>query len=212
MGGVAAPTAEALETLWQRTDARTDPKSVDVANTALLALGIAGSTLREHSPAEYPSVREGLVGRMHGTGDQLERTLLLKAVGNLGDASLGGEVVPYLSDTSAPVRACAAQSLGLMDCKTSAPVLAERLGHEPSGPVRLSIVNSLRRLQDTGAALAAVHDQLLVEPNPAARAAMVSYLGEHLEQVPQARPTLELLMLSDRSRQVRLLAAAALYS
>ena len=41
---------------------------------------------------------------------------------------------------------------------------------------------------------------------------MVKYLGEHLEQFPTARPTLEILMLSDPTQQVRLLAAKALYS
>jgi HEAT repeats len=212
LGAVAAPTGDSLDTLWQATGARTDPKAIDVANTALLALGVAGSTLRQQSPAQYPALREELLSRMHGTGDQLERTLVLKAVGNLQDDSVGSQVMPFLADASAPVRASAAQSLGLMRCEASAPVLAGQLGTEPSGAVRIAIVTSLTRLQGTADAIVAVHDQLLIDPNPAARAVMVTYLGEHLDQLPAARPTLELLMLSDPARQVRLLAAKALYS
>ena len=71
----------------------------------MLALGVAGSTLRQESPAQYPALREELLSRMHGTGDQLERTLVLKAVGNLQDESVGSQVMPFLGDTSAPVRA-----------------------------------------------------------------------------------------------------------
>jgi len=212
LGAVAAPGAEALEALWQASAARHDPRSVDLANTALLALGVAGSTLRRQAPTQYPPLREALLGRMFGTGDLLERTLLLKAVGNLQDESLGAEVLPFLADGSAPVRAGAAQSQGLMRSRDAAPLLAARLGVEPSGPVRLALAASLNRLQPGVAELGAVHEQLRVEPDPAARAAMVRCLGEHLEQLPEARPTLEDLMLHDRARQVRLLAAAALHS
>lgn len=212
LGAVAEPGAEGLAALWQASAARHDPRSVDLANTALLALGVAGSTLRQQAPSRYPPLREELLGRLYGTGDPLERTLLLKAVGNLQDATLGVEVLAFLADGSAPVRASAAQSLGLMRSEAAVPVLAARLGLEASGPVRLALVASLRRLPPGSVALAAVHEQLRVEPDPAARAAMVRYLGEHLALVPEARPTLEILLHGDRARQVRLLAAAALHS
>ena len=212
LGAVAEPDSKSLETLWQAAGRRSDPKAVDLSNTALLSLGIAGSTLREQAPSKYAPLREELLSRTFGTGDDLERTLLLKAVGNLGDESLGLDVQVFLADDSAPVRASAAQSLGLMRSEGAAPVLAGRLGLEPSGPVRVSIVTSLSCLQAGDLTLKAVHDQLRVEPVPAARAAMVRYLGQHLELIPDARPTLEMLRIGDGARQVRLLAAAALNS
>lgn len=211
-GSVDAPTAEAVTGLWYTAQSRTDSREVDVSNTALLALGVAGSTLRLDSPEAYPAVRDGLFAIAHGTKDSTERVVVLKAIGNLGDESLGTGVSQFLFDPLVPVRAAAAQALGLMVDDSSRDTLLYVLENEPRGVVRSEIVRTLRKLPADHGSLRIVHQMVASESHVEARAMMVSYLVEHLDEFESARKTLQDLARNDATKRVRMLAVRAFQS
>ena len=136
--------------------------------------------------------------------------MLLKAVANLQDPGLRGELEAYLLDASAPVRASAAQSLAVLGSQDSRPALLGALEVEPRGIVRAAFVASMRFMPADELALRTVHARVLDEPHPEARAEMVRYLLAHLDTFEEARPTLRHLFHNDPTKRIRMLAAAAL--
>ncbi len=209
-GGVAAPTKETLDGLWGAANQRHDPQAVDVANTALLAIGVVGSTYRDLQPKSYPAVRDSLVGSLGMAADPIERSMLLKALGNLHDPVVGFDANVYLFDSSATVRASAADALGFMGAEDSRDLMLSVLVDEPRGVVRAALVEGLSSLTADAGALGIVHEVILDEAHPGARAHMAAYLGEHLDLIPEARETLEAMMRTDPSNRIRILAASTL--
>lgn len=209
-GGVEVPTREAISSLWSAAGQRSDGLDVDVSNTAILSIGVAGSHLRRLESPDYLEVRESLVAGLHGTVATDEQTMLLKSIGNLHDRSLGTEVVGYLFAESVPVRASAAQALGLMRDESARPVLLQILEAEPRGVVRAEIVGTLRKFPVDQLALRTVNKLLLDERHTDARAEMAEYLVANLEAIEEARPALVHLANNDPSERVRVIAIAAM--
>jgi hypothetical protein len=209
LGGVESPTEAAFAGLWALAGQRSDPASLDLSNTALLALGSAGSRLVD-APERRAAVRSGLVDRLRATEDVGERTMLLKAIGNLRDVTLGGLVVESLFDESAPVRAAAAWTLGALQDVANRDTLAMQLPAEPRGAVRAAMAEALLRLPPSDLALQAVNGLTRNERNHQARAMMVRYLVKHLHAFEEARPTLLERVATDPTPQVRLLASYVL--
>jgi hypothetical protein len=208
--GLVEPRPESIEGLWSVALQRSHPADVDLSNTAQLALGALGSTLRRSGKTtRYGQVRAGLVTSLHTTANPLERSVLLKAVGNTLDPELHADVLPYLHDEHAPVRASAAQSLGMLREDATLGLLIDRLHTEERGVVRAALVRAIARLSPTEGAVLEIHALMPVERHPTARGAMVTYLGQHQGMVPAIRGTLE-HALGDDSQLVRDLAAEAL--
>lgn len=210
LGAVESPGEASLASLWAVSRQRSDPRSVDVSNTALLALGSAGGRLRRSSSPGYAALRDALVQRLRAAPDPAERAMTLKAVGNLHDPALGDEVAFYLQSDSAPVRASAAQSLGLLGDESKRDLLVGLLPAEPRGAVRAAMADALRLFtadkRSLGAMLAVVRD----ERHHEARALLVSYLVEHLDEYEHSLDTLRGMAFEDPSNRVRLLASTAL--
>ena len=209
-GAVETPEESAVSALWAAAGRRDDSLSLDLSNTAILSLGVAGSRLRASKPSAYPVLRDSLVAALHQTPATDERCLFLKAVGNVHDTALANEVVPYLFDESVPVRVSAAQSLGLMEDRSSLPLLVEVFEDETRGVVRAEIVSTFRVLEPDPAALRAVHRTILDERHPECRAQMAAYLAAHLDVFEEARPTLTFLFANDPTERVRKIASVAL--
>ena len=210
-GAISTPTNATLGHLWGLSATRADPASVDLANTALLALGVSAGNLRVTAPTRYPDVREALLVSVAASRSDNERCNALKGVGNTGDASLAGVVETWLTATAVTVRASAALALGLLRSESSRAVLLSRLREEDHGSVRTNLMFALRRLAVDVDTLDAVHALVTLEPHAVARAEMLEYLIEHKDQVAGLRETLELLMHHDPTRRNRILAAQGLY-
>ena len=210
LGAQAEPTPATLDSLWSTALLRVDRQTVDLSNTALLSLGIAGSALRHADSTEYAPLREGLVNTLLSANDPSVRAMSLKAIGNLHDASLGAEVAGFLYDDSAPVRASAAQSLGMLGAEAQRPLLTQLLVQEPRGAVRASIVEALGKLPPDTESVDTVIDRIRSERNHEARALMTTYLVRHLSEFEQARGVLEYLTFNDPTNRVRILASSVL--
>jgi len=210
LGAVEFPTEAAISGLWSAAGERLEPNSLDLSNTALLALGAAGSRLRGRKPEAYDALSARLVAELRGASDSPKRAMTLKAIGNLHDSRLGAVVSEHLFDTSAPVRASAAHSLGMLKDVAQRDLLAMLLPAEPRGAVRAAMTDALREMPADGLSLRTVNGMALNEPNPAARALMVKYLVAHLHEFEEARPTLLEMTATDPSNQVRILASYCL--
>lgn len=210
LGSVTAPTSSSLASLRAAVERRSDPDSVDLANTSLLALGSAGHWLAASGSAEYVGVRDELLHRMRTTPHGTERVMVLKALGNLGDRALAGEISNHLVDGSAPVRASAAETLGRLGDEGQREVLVALLPNEPHGAVRAHMVEALRGMPADRAALGLVHVMIQSEEHTHSRAQMVRYLVEHLRDYRDSIETLRQMVSSDPSNEVRLLASSVL--
>ena len=82
----------------------------------------------------------------------------------------------YLHAESAPVRASAAQSLGLLGDESKRELLVELLPKEARGAVRAAMASALRELPAQESSLRAVLDIVQNERNHEARTMMVRYL------------------------------------
>ena len=209
-GSLERPVGTTVSSLWGMVADRGDSVSIDLANTSALALGVLGDSLRERDAGRAKEIRAGLQYGLHAAEDPMERSVMLKAVGNLADASLDADVAPYLADDAAPVRASAAQALGMMGAQGSRVLLSGRLETEPRGVVRGELVRALAALEPDDQALATVHLMVLGERHPEARAQMTAYLAQHVDRLPEARMTLAHLFENDGSKRVRMFAARAL--
>lgn len=210
LGSVKVPTEASLASLWAAAERWSDPESVDVANTSLLALGRAGRSLREAWDPRHERVRDDLLRRLRSTPRRSERAMTLKALGNLRDLTLGGEISNYLVDESAPVRATSAQALGMLGDATHRELLVELLPEEVHGAVRCARVEALRQIPADPQSLGAVHVLAQCEPHTESRAQMVRYLVEHVREFDQSIETLRWMTFNDPSNQVRLLASSVL--
>lgn len=210
LGSVMVPTEASLASLWAAAERWSDPESVDVANTSLLSLGRAGRRLRDAWDPRYETVRDDLLRRLRTTPRTSERAMTLKALGNLRDLTLGGEISNYLVDESAPVRATSAQALGMLGDATHRELLVALLPEEIHGAVRCAMTEALRQIPADPRSLGAVHLMAREEPHTESRAQMVRYLVEHLREFDEPTETLRWMTSNDPSNQVRLLASSVL--
>ena len=209
LGGVENAGDETITALLHVGRSSRDPQ---LANTALLALGNIGNTLREADAARADGLRRTLSSNLRGSRDSEEAGVMLKAMGNMRDPELGEAITPYLASPSPFVRASAARALGNSRAEGAIEQLTERLWVEENAVVRGAIVEGLAELPSTSKdSLAAVDALALDEPDPTTRYQMARYLGEHVAIYPESHETLRQLAISDSSLRVRKLAADAAY-
>jgi len=208
LGAVEEPTPSSLASLWLVAAQRSEPKSIELSNTSLLAMGAAGSRLSTSAPL-YRTLTQGLIRGLNQTSDSNLRAMTLKAIGNLHNPAFGSVVLPHLHDEEAPVRASAAHALGMLRDSSNRNFLVSLLPNEPRGAVRSAMVDAVRRLPASDFSLRSINDYIFVEPHAHARATMARYLIDHFYEFDGARGTLLQLFETDPSQQVRILASYA---
>jgi HEAT repeat protein len=196
----------ALRALADDAAARAD----GLADTAVLALGIAGDTLRQARSRQYDGLRGDLVRRADAARDGGQAATALLALGNTGDPALAEAAAEHLGDDSPLARSAAAHALARLGGGADPDALARRLSVEEHEAVRSTIAASLNALPPPSAAtLALVNEAIRRESNPEARYEMARLLGENLATYPEALATLAALAKTDPSKRVRTYAAHA---
>ncbi|HEY5952255.1 MAG TPA: HEAT repeat domain-containing protein, partial [Kofleriaceae bacterium] len=99
-------TFDALAAATRRND--------DVGNTALLAFGNAASRIADEDPAEAARRVDELLARLARSQDDDERLLLLRALGNTGDARILPALAQALASSNVAVRTAATEALRLV--------------------------------------------------------------------------------------------------
>ena len=197
---------QALRALADDAAARAD----GLADTAVLALGIAGDTLRQARSRQYDELRADLARRADAAGDGGDTATALLALGNTGDPALAEAAAQHLGDDSPLARAAAAHALARLGGGADPDALARRLSVEEHDAVRSTIAASLNALPPPSAAtLALVNQAVRRESDPQARYEMARLLGENLGTYPEALATLAALARADPSKRVRTYAAHA---
>jgi len=174
------------------------------ADTAVLALGLAGDTLRRSGAPGYAELREDLMRRARDARDGRDAATALLALGNTHDPAVAEAVAARLDDASSAARSAAAHALGKLGDSADPDVLARRLAIEEDGTVRSTIASSLNALPPpSAAALALVAETIARERESQARYELVRLLGENLATYPAGRETLTTLAKEDPSRRIR---------
>jgi len=201
LGGVENATDEAIQALLLTYS--NSPNSL-LSNTSLLAVGAIGRDLKTTAPQRAGGVRGNLSQSLAQANGAEELGIALKAMGNMGDPSLAGDIVPYVDDPSPYVRSAAAWALSSVGAEGVVEKLTERLAVEEEGPVRSELVAALDGLGDQQLdALTTVHGMILDEPDPTTRYRMARYLGGNLDAYPQGLEPLTELAVSDPSIRIR---------
>ncbi len=212
LGGVETATDEALTALLNISRNRVEGETLDLSNTALVAVGSIGSTFRDSDPDRAGWVREELSMSLQSGGDSTEAGMVLKAMGNMGDPALANEIIPYLNHNSSFVRASAAETLGRTGTEKNITLLTDQLIVEKSAMVRSAIVTGMVNIDNPSSkSLDMVNRMIMNEPDSDTRYRMVKYLGENVNMYPEGVNTLQRLLITDHSKQVRTYAATVLY-
>jgi len=212
LGLVVRPNEEALEGLWQASDGRADRKSIDVSNTALLALGSATGTLSRSGSRLGAANGDRLAARLRGGRGRRETWIVLRALGNTRDLKFADEIAGHLVARDAGEREAAAHALRQMGCDETSDRLATQLLRERDPGVRQAIASSLNRLGgETQRALAVVLTQMEAEADEATRFAMVDLLARNISVLPECRPAMKRMVRREQSKRIRKRLAEALY-
>jgi len=203
LGGVERPTPAALDSLWRASERRDAGVAREVAHTALLALGALAP--------KADAVGARLAERLAAAADEDEAGILLGALGNTRDPAFAATVAPWLDDASAYVRGAAADALGNLPAPENEARLVARLQGERDPRVRAALAAALNRVPDPSpATLATVLALAPVEETASARLELARLLGAHLDALPDARATLERMLVKERSARVRTVLGRAL--
>lgn len=209
LAGVNRPSGETVAALWDTVESVPSNENRDqLVSTATLALGSLGNAMNAADDPDYPELRERLLvgARAVTESDSYteQRTNYIHAMGNTGDASLAGDVVPFLDDETPSIRRAAALSLGRLGTNPVADELMTHLNHENSSQVRGAIAESLVNWTTPSAsAMASIRDAVRTEPDEHTKYNMARFLGTNLEGFPENRAVLEDLMRTEPSKRIR---------
>lgn len=145
-GGVTEPTPETRASLWEMFAAASASAPSQVGPAALLGLGRIGATLRDKDDAAYQEERTKLLAVLAEAREERSLQLALKALGNTHDPSLEPNASPYLADSSARIRAVAADTIGRLGGPLASKLLLDRLDTETIGWVRRNVVVGIYKL------------------------------------------------------------------
>ncbi|BCR05649.1 hypothetical protein DESUT3_27180 [Desulfuromonas versatilis] len=213
LGGVANPTAETVDDLWLAYEDRGSAEREDLSNTAILAIGVLGSTARSSGDGPmHSAITARLVEAASGAPGPMARATVLKAMENTGDESLAGRVQADLDNPSPRVRAAAAIAFGTLAGADSAPDLAGRIETEQVPRVRAALVEGMINAGNADpAALELIAGLAGAETDEPTRLQMAKYLGGNLDSSASGRNTLERMLREDPSRRIRKYLGRVLY-
>ena len=110
------------------------------------------------------------------------------------------------------MRAAAAQALGSLDTRESLVGLTERLRAEPDGRVRAILAVSMGKLGNKSRTTFELCNSLVErEADATARGALARYLVNHLDEFPEAKPTLHRLVKRETDTRTLAYVAGRLY-
>jgi len=204
IGGLQHANGTTIAALWRTAADRSGSTQSDLANTAGLSLGCVGNALRLTKPEAYGALRDNLVQALISSPDAVERSVYLKALGNLADPDLAEQVGAYLTDTDPRVRAAAASSLSTANDERNVSILTDALALENHARVKRAIALGLGRCTTTTPEALQLVERLAVEErDEGARDALVRYLGARLAEHPESANTLRQMLQRERSDRIR---------
>ena len=195
LGGVAEPIQTTLDSLWLCVETRGDDLLDDKSNTALLALGVLGNTLRKNGGEEYSILADKLRSKLDESANNFDMTTTtLLAIGNTGDPSFVPNIEPYLSSENPSLRATSAKALRNMDDRESLSLLAHTLQKEKDSRVRLSLVKSMGNRKADEQSISTVRELVTKEKHKDVRYNMIRYLVNNMHMFPENKEVLEKLL------------------
>lgn len=211
LGGVKQPTPETIRALWEMGQGSSGGERQRMANTASLALGSVGNTLKQAEAPEYASLRSNLLNNALGAGDVSQRSNYIRALGNTHDATLANDVLILLDDNEPAIRRSAALSLGTLGTDQVADRLVSHYSEEDNGYVRGAIAESLQSWSEpTDTAMAMFRQTVRSEADENTRYNITVLLSNNLDKFPENESVLRDIIRNEPSQRIRQQAANAL--
>lgn len=194
IGGVKAASEAAVATLWELSATRDPDGGNDLANTALLALGVAGRNLQGSDAERSAEVSFGLQKALSSAAPD-GKAVVLTAIYNTHDAGLLPAVQAELDASNPMVRAAAAMAASAMDRSEAFGSLFARVKSEPDSWARAAMIDGMGKLNHrSDEAFTMCVDMVRSERNTQVRMSLARYLVDNLSHYPASRSTLEEIM------------------
>jgi hypothetical protein len=184
-------TFEALAAAARRND--------DVGTTSLLAFGNAAWRIADEDAAAAARHVDELLAQLARAGDDEQRALLLRALGNTGDARILAAVEQALASQSVLVRTAATEALRLIP--SIDPLLAARFA-DPAPPVREAAVFAAGQ-RELAPLLAVLANAARTDRDVEVRRAIVELAGARQNEHAELRAIVSYAAEHDADRELR---------
>ncbi len=195
---VTEPRAEVdawLQALHQKDD--------DLSKPAYLVLAAMGDRLRESDPERYASISQYITDAANKPDLSLDgRLAALRAIENLGPATIPDFVRTALNDEDPLLRAQAVESLRRMPVETAYEVIRNSLAQDGDSTVRTAAARMLADSRYEGA-VAELARTATTDAAEAVRMAALESLNEWAAQSARAMEILQQAASQDKSEDVR---------
>lgn len=200
---IKEPEPQVTETLWQLADS----DNTERADTALLAIG---SVMSHADSEQYDQVRDALSERLQQS-TPAEQPILLKAIGNSGDASFLPEVEPYLTADKSRVRAAAVQAMRGFEDPQVLDHLVNAITTDSHRDVRRAALNALQEREDQSQAVSPLKDYFPQETEYQLQKKLIQFLGQHKQEDPEIIKVLQQQLQQEQDREVKKLLYTEIY-
>lgn len=133
----------------------------------------------------------------------MNKAILLRAVGNSGDASFLPDVEPYLTAEDSDTRAAATEAMRKFNDPTSLTHILTALTTDDHREVRLSALRSLQDREDNAQALSTLKEYLSKETDPELRVDLIQFLGKHKAEDPNIVDVLKQELPRESDREIK---------
>ncbi len=205
---VEEPTEQTDAFLLELAHSR--PENDEIHHSANLAIGAAALSLNEKFPTRSQKLVDHLLEELTDAKSEDERIALLAALGNSGAEKAFGPLRDALSDKKPLVRQVAASSLQLSKEAQASKLLLEAATVDPDSSVRTAAVSSLGHHDISSSGIAQIMQLAREDSSEEVRQSALSLLGNRARSFPEILDTLAWSRESDRSKDVRRLAALIL--
>jgi len=191
------PQRESLEALRA---AMKDPEA-DVAAAATLAAGNVARRIGETDPDAGRDAVTEILGRLEASRDPNEQVLLLRALGNAGDARVLPFAERFLANPNTIVRVASCDALTFVKDAAADALLVQAAAKDEAAEVRVGAIR-VSGMRPFDAYVPALREVVARDPMTAPRLAAVVRLGEAMPD-PRAAEILRFVVANDTDEDAR---------
>lgn len=186
------PSDQVVNSLWKLAN----DNSADIANAALLNIGIIISNLQGAGAERYGHVLNDLISSFQKAqqSNSSEAAVLMEALANTGAREIIPIVSVYLDSPSPKDRSAAALALRRVSGADIEALLVGLVSDDETPDVRRAAVEALQGRSEVEWTENQLSELLFDEPNAGVRAEIIRYFGARLDSFPQSRGVIRELL------------------
>jgi len=207
------PTEELIRSLIFIADTRENASSIELSNTALLALGTLSDKSKINNKDNSERIKNELLVRLNKNNSDVEKTsIMLKAISNISDESLIPVFQEYSDSSNSTIRAISLSAFASMNDAKSMSILLDHMNNEKDSYVKNIIVDTLIKREPNKDSIAEVSKLVQTEADISIRYKMIQYIVDNRKNYPGVNNTLQDCLKKDFTDKEIALVYKGLYS